>query len=257
MGFSVMGDHIEAILFDMGGTLRHAIETSDTVKVDVVRNILALLGSEIPADSFAEKLTERSNDYSFWARETLIELDEVNLWTKWLLPDWPFDQISKLAIPLNNLWRDATAKRIIFPEVRKVVLELHRRGYRLGLVSRTVSSLEVPQAFDKLQLSHCFETVILSCVVGIRKPNPAIFNLALADLGVSPHTTAYVGDRPDRDVAGARSAGIAKTVIIQLKEPLDIELLSEELTPDHWIHSHKQLLDIFPPLLSPEKARTN
>ena len=108
--------------------------------------ILKLLGSSADPADFSRLLARRETAYRNWARETLIELSEPDLWTRWLLPDWPEDLVRKYAVQFNLLWRDATGERILFPETAEVIIELFRRGYRLGLVSNTTSSTEVPEA---------------------------------------------------------------------------------------------------------------
>ena len=242
-----MTDHIEAILFDIGGTLRSSAPKNEASKIEVVRHIVDLLGTDIPPADFASLLTERARAYIRWARETLIELNEREFWTKWMLPDWPVDKISELALPLNQLWREATGERIVFPETKEVVLELFRRGYRLGIVSNTISSVEVPQALEELKLTGCFETVILSCVVGMRKPGTGILLEAIRRMGVNPENCAYIGDRLNRDVQSSRDAGFAKSVI--LRDPGTFprhQAKYPELVADHYIDNLKDLLDIFP-----------
>jgi len=51
----------------------------------------------------------------------------------------------------------------------------------------------------------------LSSLHGLKKPDPVLFRIAAADLDVKPEECAYVGDRIDKDVAGARSAGYGMT----------------------------------------------
>jgi HAD superfamily hydrolase (TIGR01549 family) len=163
-----------------------------------------------------------------------------------MLPDWPSDQVSRLAQQLSQLWRDATGKHIVFPETRETVLALFRRGYRLGLVSNTTSSVEVPRLLEELGLAGCFDAVILSCVVGIRKPDPSILLMAATRMGVRPEHCAYIGDQPRQDVAPARKAGFARTVI--LRDPKNPPGLLQDaaLIPDHTIDNLKELLDLFP-----------
>jgi HAD superfamily hydrolase (TIGR01662 family) len=164
-----------------------------------------------------------------------------------MLPDWPADKISEMAIQLNQLWREATGERIIFPETKEVVLELFRRGYRLGLVSNTVSSVEVPRALEEMELTGCFETVILSCVVGMRKPGPDILLEATRRMGIAPQKCAYIGDRLNRDVEASRKAGISKVVIRRGAEAFAAHQAKyPELVADHYIDNLKELLDLFP-----------
>ena len=248
-----MSDRIEAILFDVGGTLRGSRKTTESEKIRFVKEIINILGTDIPPGQFAQMLTEKNDAYTRWSRETHIELDEFEQWTQWLLPDWPEDQIREQAIALNELWRQATAERKLFPETREVVSELYNRGYRLGVVSNTVSSYEVPKILDDLQISGCFDTVILSCVVGIRKPNPEILIEATERMDLNPDKCAYVGNKLDRDVDSSKKAGFSKSVI--LLDPEDDDQFSDDpsLTPDHYINNLKDLLDIFP-ILKEEPA---
>lgn len=55
--------------------------------------------------------------------------------------------------------------------------------------------------------------VIDSGAVGVTKPDPAIFAIALDALGVGPDRTWYVGDMPAIDVVGARAAGLRPIVM--------------------------------------------
>src|SRR6185369_3755546 len=88
----------------------------------------------------------------------------------------------------------------------ETVRDLKRRGYRLGVVSNAEGRVErdlIGAGYDGF-----FETVIDSSVVGVEKPDPAIFRLALERLGASPDGTVFLGDVPAVDVEGARAAGI-------------------------------------------------
>jgi len=148
---------------------------------------------------------------------------------------------------LNDLWREATADRIVFPETKEVVLELFRRGYRLGIVSNTVSSLETPRALEELELTGCFETVILSCMVGMRKPDPAILLEATRRMEIDPEKCAYIGNLLHRDVQSSQKAGFAKVVIRRDPETFTTHQAKyPELVADHYIDNLYELLDIFP-----------
>lgn len=72
--------------------------------------------------------------------------------------------------------------------------------------------------------------VVDSAVVGVAKPNPAIFTPALEALGTDPARTLYVGDTVHADVRGARAAGMA---VVQL-DPFD----------DHHDFDHHRLRDL-------------
>jgi putative hydrolase of the HAD superfamily len=60
---------------------------------------------------------------------------------------------------------------------------------------------------DATGLSPFFSHVLVSGEVKVSKPDPAIFRLSEEALGLPPEALAYVGDRLDVDVAGAKAAG--------------------------------------------------
>ena len=242
-----MTNQIEAILFDMGGTLRRTAERTRDEKQQIIRQIMNLIGAQSSAPEFARLLSRRAKAYKHWAEHTHIELNESDLWTKWMLPDFPVEQISGMAVQLNQFYREANGLRVIFPESRDVVLELFRRGYRLGLVSNTTSSVEVPALLRELEITGCFETVILSTVVGKRKPDPAILLDATQRMGIAPERCAYIGDRVDRDVPAARKAGFSNAIILRdPRQPKANEADDLGPAPDHLITNLRELLDIFP-----------
>jgi FMN phosphatase YigB (HAD superfamily)/sugar phosphate isomerase/epimerase len=248
-----MPDQIEAILFDMGGTLRRTRKRSREERLMYTGEILRLLGYRADPAKFSRLLARRLTAYRHWARETMIELNEFELWTHWLLPDWPESQVYDHALELNRLWREATGERIIFPEAAVVLLELFRRGYRLGLVSNTTSSTEAPDALKKLGLSGYFETMILSAVVGKRKPDPGILLEATGRMGIAPDKCAYVGDLPHRDVAAARKAAFSKTILVRNRSGGGMKPAGDpHLQPDYDIRNLMDLLDIFPARTPPK-----
>ncbi len=96
-----------------------------------------------------------------------------------------------------------------FPDAVQVLRELGRT-FRLGLVTNGPSDLQ----YDKLDVSGlngCFGAIVVSREVGIAKPDPHIFAIALDRLGVSASDSAFVGDNPKTDITGAHAAGM-KTI---------------------------------------------
>jgi FMN phosphatase YigB (HAD superfamily)/sugar phosphate isomerase/epimerase len=252
-----MPGHIEAILFDMGGTLRRSTKRAFSEKVQICQQILALIGLDADPADFTRLLTTRANAYQNWSRQELIELNEVELWTQWMLPDFPVEQIRAVAVQLNQIWRDADRTWEILPHARETVLALYRRGYRLGLVSNTTSSVEVPSLLEQWGLAGYFDTVILSCQVGKRKPGPDILLEAAGRMQVQPGRSAYIGNLPERDVAAARNAGFSLTIILRdPHRPIGIPL-EPSLLPDHFIDDLKNLLEIFPSRQSHRKPASH
>jgi putative hydrolase of the HAD superfamily len=86
---------------------------------------------------------------------------------------------------------------------------LRRRRLKLALVSNTASpDWLLRPVLERQGLVERVDAVVLSSEVGKRKPHPAIFERALAELEVRPEEALFVGDRLDADVLGASAAGM-------------------------------------------------
>jgi HAD superfamily hydrolase (TIGR01549 family) len=89
---------------------------------------------------------------------------------------------------------------------------LRARGLKLALVSNTASpEWLLRPVLERQGLVDRLDAIVLSSEVGKRKPHPAIFERALAELDVAAGDTLFVGDRLTADVLGASRVGM-KTV---------------------------------------------
>jgi putative hydrolase of the HAD superfamily len=240
-----MNHDMEAIFIDVGNTLRVVVE-DEPYQAQARQQIAALVGTQESPESFCKRLDARYKVYRKWAFETLMEASERELWTRWMLPDRPADQIAPLAGELTFLYRQTMGRRCAQPDAKRVVAELNRRGYRLGILSNTITEREIPRWLEEDGLSQYFHTVVLSSIFGRRKPGAEIYLEAARRAGVAPAQAAYVGDNPSRDVPGSRRAGFG--MVIMMMEPSEMEKkdLSGDNEPDRVIHSLSELLDIFP-----------
>ena len=240
-----METQIRAILFDVGGTLRttEKVEGRERAFLEEMKAFLGFTGS---IDELVQKLIGGEKAYRRWCKKSLVELSEQQLWVRFMLPDQPADFIGANAVKLNQLWRNSKGKKILLPNTIETLKELARRGYLLSIISNTTSSVEVPQLLEDNGISHLFASVILSTVYGRRKPHPSLFLDAVRDLHVHAEDCAYIGDRPSRDVVGAREAGFSKVVIIQAKGLKHENLEEVPMKPDHVISNLGELLAIFP-----------
>jgi HAD superfamily hydrolase (TIGR01549 family) len=241
-----MTRNIKAILFDMGGTLRKNSPRKEVEKLSISNKLLTIINSNISAEKLTRLLTDRQQAYEEWASINLLELDEIHLWTEWMLPEMPLELISRHAMELNEIWRDAICTRKMFPEAHETIQGLYRNGYRLGLVSNTTSSVDSPRMLQNEGLASFFDVIILSCTIGKRKPGAEILLEAVEKMELLPCNCAYVGDRPDWDVVAARRAGFGSTIILRNMNKSLPKTLPPDQTPDHFIDNLKELLAYFP-----------
>ena len=96
--------------------------------------------------------------------------------------------------------------RIVRAGTHEALDRLKSAGLKLGIVSNADG--RVADDARRFGLAKYFDVIIDSQVVGVEKPNPKIFQLALDALGVPPEEALYAGDIYSIDMLGARSAGI-------------------------------------------------
>lgn len=101
--------------------------------------------------------------------------------------------------PRLNLWRREV------PGMRDVARGLRAAGVAVAVLSNSEGRLA--ELFDELGWAGDFDAVIDSGKVGVEKPDPRIFALALERLGVPAARAVHVGDSWPADVAGALAAG--------------------------------------------------
>ncbi len=96
---------------------------------------------------------------------------------------------------------------VAVPGALDAVRELRASGFRIGVVSNAEGRVE--RDLDSAGFAGLLDVVVDSHVVGVEKPDPKIFEIALTRLEAGAGTSVYVGDVPSVDVVGARAAGIA------------------------------------------------
>ena len=249
-----MGADIEAVFIDLGNTLRILLK-DESHMVQARQEIVRLLGADEDPLAFRQKLDLRYKEYRKWAFANLAEAPEAELWTRWLVPDFPAEKVAPLGAQLTYLFRQSMGRRVVVDGGREVVQELQKRGYTLGIISNLIGTREIPEWLEAEKFGQYFKAVALSSVLGIRKPSPAIYLEAARQAGVEPAKCAYVGDNLKRDVTGTRAAGFGMLVIMISPADLAEAEITDENRPDVFIHQFSQLLDIFPGVAAQSQDR--
>lgn len=241
-----MIENIEAIFLDIGNTLRILLK-DEPYRTEARRKIVSLLGTAEQPEEFVAELDRRYKEYRKWAFTHLTEATEVELWTRWLAPEYPAKRVAMLAHELTYQFRQSMGRRVMAEGCVEVITELHARGYTLGIISNVITTEEIPDWLEKENLTRYFKSVVLSSTFGKRKPDPAIYAEAARQAEIVPAKCAYVGDNFSRDVSGTRAAGFGMVIIMPDPSDRD-EPVPDEHQPDLVIHSLAELLDHFPGL---------
>jgi putative hydrolase of the HAD superfamily len=214
------------VLFDVGETLIGPQESFGAIYA----RVLEPLGLERPVEAFDEALREQWEEMNRMVppgtdRYALFPGGERGYWLRFA--QGAIDRVGGGPMPEDfaervlDALRDAFKSRdawLIYDDVVPTLETLLDAGVRMGVVSNWDTRL--PNVLERLDLGRFFESVIVSSVEGVEKPDPLIFRRALTSLGAEAATTMHVGDLPEVDLAGAEAAGI-RGVLVDRKGRLD------------------------------------
>jgi HAD superfamily hydrolase (TIGR01549 family) len=204
---------LRAVLFDAGNTLAH-------LDYGFIAAVLETHGH--PRTPLAIRIAEYSAkaaiDRHLTPRVAAAEHVEALLWH-----DAPPERPSYFGTVLQTLGvTDAAAQpildalqahnraeclwRVVESDTADVLTALRARGLTLAVISNADGRIEAD--LERYGLRPHFATVVDSHVVGVEKPHPGIFNIALERIQATAGTAMYVGDVFSIDVLGARRAGL-------------------------------------------------
>lgn len=202
-----------AILFDAGETLVHPSPSFP----ELFTRVLAGEGHERSGEQVLEASRAVFHRFSEAAREG-------DLWTTSPERSAAFwrgvyeRMLESLDLPGQDGLRDSLYAAFtdldnyaLFEDVDPTLDTLAATGAVLGVVSNFESWLE--DLLGRLGVRDRLPVRVISGVVGVEKPDPAIWRLALDRAEVTAGDTAYVGDNPEFDVWPAAALGLTPVLI--------------------------------------------
>lgn len=205
---------LRVILFDAGNTIVFP-------RLDRLAASLTAMGFNAAPDDFleAERIGKRKLDEWLWPQlqdGSPPRRADYYYWTEYLRA-----LVNRVGVPEDRQWEIGTKvaeefklletwSRIV-PGTQDYLEALRARGYRLGIVSNAIGQIEAQ--LTRAGLAPLFELILDSHYVGVEKPHPEIFAIALNRSGVLPDEALFVGDLYSTDIGGAQNAGIPGVLI--------------------------------------------
>jgi putative hydrolase of the HAD superfamily len=206
----------QAVTFDIGGVIY-----SDDVFKRAIFKALNKLSANVDQAAFDQVYNQHLESQSGSLRSKLCQhflgsLDKRDQLMEIATQNWLFTP--------EDLYQDSKA----------CINEFKSMGVKIGIVANqpasVVNSLKSDQIYDLIDFLG------VSAIVGIEKPDKAIFELAIAKLATPAHETIHIGNRIDTDVIPAKSLGM-KTVWVRRGEanpyPTPADLKQADLTVDN------------------------
>jgi HAD superfamily hydrolase (TIGR01549 family) len=128
-----------------------------------------------------------------------LDDDSINNWWLTIFEDL-FPQSPDVARRMWALFKNNYFDSL-FPDSRPILERLKRRGVPMGIISNYGTHLL--DLLPKLEIFDYFDFIIVSAIVGVAKPHPRIFEIAVEEAGVPPEQLLYVGDNVGDDISTA------------------------------------------------------
>jgi len=122
--------------------------------------------------------------------------------------------------------------------------ELKSNGYRIGIISNADYANDVETLIDKGHFRPYMEIILISARAGVRKPHPAMFQMALDYFKVAASQAVMVGDTLAADIAGANQMGIASVWICRRADRPDNNNQIGKIHPGAVIEKLSELPDL-------------
>jgi putative hydrolase of the HAD superfamily len=219
---------ITAVLFDFGHTLVGFQRTQEALHAayqQIRDRIEAVAFMEVPelldlverVAGGVDRLVEQS-----YRDGRLEEVNQAALLREALAGigfDLPDDVIEHIVVLDHSAYSNSIT---VEPEVLSTLQTLKAEGYRVGLVSNlTLRADLMRKDLQRWGLLDHLDATVFSSEVGVRKPDPRIFQEALGRIGAEPAETVFVGDRLYDDVSGAQAVGMRGVLTRQFRQEED------------------------------------
>lgn len=195
------------------------IQPTHVIIFDCWNTLFTARPGEGTATRLSHSILHHSLSYKFLKlveRDLMLgRQDDLSIPAKQILKDMRLPVAAPLVRRVEGVILQSLKRQRPFAESLDVLAEL-KKHYRLGMISNTFHQSFQPLR-DKYQLDQYFEHIIPSYEVGLIKPDPAIFKLALVKFGVKPQETLMVGDNMNDDVLASQALGMQAMLIDRSK----------------------------------------
>ena len=226
------------ILFDLYGTLIDILtDEYDPWVYSTLSRYLSYRDVTIAPKELKKTYFEDIQSQLEQSKETYPEVDVYKIFSN-LMHRYGNNTYSKSSIvDTTVLFRSLTMRRFeVFQGVYEVLASLVEK-YELVLISDAQWVFTEPE-MAMLGLTKYFKFRILSSRFGFKKPDTRLFDMALKKLMIRATESVYIGDNPQKDLLGAKKAGMPFILFRSGYKPCN------EFQPDRQFNDYSELLKI-------------
>ena len=207
---------IRAIIFDLDGTLR--------INQPAINKTFYRFAEELGlSSSCAQQRKAAQWAHFYWAQSDTLASDlealghdDERFWSNYVKRNLvalgsPEENADKLTPKMRHKMNNQDFDSCVPEDVPKTLKSLKKDGYTIGLVSNR--RRPIAEELEELGLSPLLDFAYVAGEVDVWKPNPQIFERAIAESGFDCEQMIYVGDNYYADIVGAQRAGMVPILI--------------------------------------------
>ena len=218
---------IKAVIFDLDNTLIDFMRMKN-ISCDSAISSMIDAGLNVSKEKATKELFALYDKYG---------LEEKTIFQKFLKKLTKKVDYEILASGIVAYRRVRTGFLEPYPHVSEVLFELKRRGIKLAIVS-DAPRLKAWIRLVSMKINHLFDVVVTFEDTKEFKPSIKPFQVGFKKLGLKSHECLMVGDRPERDIKGAKKLGML-TCFAKYGNPK-----GKSLGADYEINDIKELIEI-------------
>lgn len=153
-----------------------------------------------------EEIAARREEMFYFQRGHYGEIIYYRDMLAHFLEKWPAEIPTDVPTAYRRMIAAFAAAGQPHPDVCDTLTALRQRGYLIGIITNGTARTQSLK-IDHSGLRLYTDLVVLAGEENIQKPDPRIFRMAAARLGVPPTACLFVGDHPQNDLEGARAVG--------------------------------------------------
>ncbi len=227
---------LKAVLFDIDDTLFSTTQFARIARWNAVKAMVAA-GLDLPEEEvlreLEEVIAEFSSNYEHHFDQLLRRLRPKAL-----------DKVNPAVIVASGVvaYHDTKFRELApFGDVYPLLRALRKAGLRTGVVTHGLTTKQSEKLIRLGLLPYLdSKAIFISEQIGISKPNPKLYKLALRDLGLEAGDVMYVGDSPAHDVGPPQSVGM---IGVWARRAARFGLEGTDIRPDHIVDDFEQLRD--------------
>ena len=205
---------MKAAVFDLGHTLIDYYSNWEVPELNAIERSYRLAvenGSDAEPEKFQADLKKMLVDGRARKEKELVEIPLYQVLDT-IFQRFGCEVTDEMLVEGMDIFYGVLVEdRRLVPGTIEMLDMVREKGYAIGLVSDVAWGLpsEYPQRdMEHFHLIEYFDDMVFSTDVGLRKPHPKMFKIAMSNLGADAHRSVFVGNSLQCDVKGALGVGM-------------------------------------------------